>query len=393
MGNCVGIISLYYKNYNYGGLLQSYAMVRALKNIGYNAVQISYDRYSEPKKSFNKDEINSHSNLMDFINKYLIVKGPNYLFRVTHPSDVDYSLRSINLRNKILSEFEKSIPHSRIYSHLDIGQANDEFDYFICGSDQIWNPSYLRDAYFLDFVSEEKKKIAYAASIGRSHLSSSEYEYINKKTRGFSAISVREASAFALLKSNGCRNMQVVLDPTLLLSLEEWETLEKTFPISKDYVFAYYLDDSVKQRKLVQDFAKKRNLILVTFPNLLGKYRKEDYKFGDVQVYDATPGQFLYLIKNASFVFTDSFHVCMFSILYKKNFIVFERGNKVNKNDMNSRVRSLLEIFGLEEQFVNEDEFKLELDCLHPNYLNESSSFADAKKMSYNYLINSLRGE
>ena len=390
MQNKIGVISLYYKNYNYGGLLQAYALICALNNIGVNAKQISYDRSKETKVFSDEKDFSQLQKLRRKVQEIFLIKFPNYIFKKMHWSDVERSVAGIEQRNLVMDKFASSIPHTKVYDFHDIYEVNTEFNGFICGSDQIWNPSYLRDSYFLTFVEEGKPKIAYAASIGRDHLEQDEFDYIMGRIGDFTAISVRETAASRMLGESALRPIHVVLDPTLLLSRDEWNQVAEKYHVQDKYVFAYFLGDDVRQREAAIRFARIKHMTLVTFPNALGKYRKEDCGFGDLQIYDADPGQFISIIKSAEYIITDSFHACVFSTIFQKSFVAFERKMSRKGKNMNSRLYSFLELLGLKGQIVDLDDFLNQLKFPIPCYENCDDKLAEARIKSYSFLKKSL---
>ena len=121
------------------------------------------------------------------------------------------------------------------------------------------------------------------------------------------------------------------------------------------YLLCYLLGDSIEHRRAVKEFAKKMNLQILTFPHiLLNVVRKCDLFFGDIHDYSSGPREFLGLINNAEFVITDSFHACVFSMIFKTPFVVFERNKPGEKGNMNSRIYDFLEEYHLENQLVTE---------------------------------------
>ena len=337
-----GILTLYYNNMNYGGLLQAFALPFVIqKHIGIPAEQI---RYSQ--QSTGTDLCTSKSK------KSLSI----YQLGINFFSALTSNKRSI--RKESFLEFMNDIPHSRnIYSHETIQQCNSNYEIFICGGDQIWNGEMVGehlDVYTLQFVNQGQKKIAYSPSVAISHMSKQVEDCLGKGLLGIDRISVREKRSLDILKRLSDKKIEVVVDPVLLLNKSEWLEQSRPTKINDKYILCYLLGDSITQRKAVEKISKRLKLRILTFPHILvNNVRKCDLFFGDIKDYTSGPRQFLDLINNAEFVITDSFHACVFSMIFETPFIVFERNKPSEKGNMNSRIYDFLEEYHLENQLVN----------------------------------------
>lgn len=186
-----------------------------------------------------------------------------------------------------------------------------KFDYYVTGSDQVWNTiSFnLNSEYvFLSFC--DGVKIAYAASIGMRSLSDTDRKLFSDQLQAFSAISVRENDAKQLLEPICDKDIAVILDPTLMLSSSEWDQLAKrpkNFDISGEYVFKYTLGEGIT---VPENIASNTNIPIWNF------FDTSDEK------HISGPLEFLWLIKNAKFIVTDSFHAIVFSLIYHKPFML-----------------------------------------------------------------------
>lgn len=337
-----GILTLYYNNLNYGGLLQAFALPFVIqKHIGIPAEQI---RYSQQ----NTDTDLCTSKSKKSLSIYQL--GINFFSALTS------NKRSI--RKESFLEFMNDIPHSRnIYLHETIQQCNSNYEIFICGGDQIWNGEMVGehlDVYTLQFVNQGQKKIAYSPSVAISHMSKQVEDCLEKGLLDIDRISVREKRSLDILKRLSDKKIEVVVDPVLLLNKSEWLEQSRPAKINGKYILCYLLGDSITQRKAVEIISKRLKLRIVTFPHiLLNNVRKCDLLFGDIKDYTSGPRQFLDLINNAEFVITDSFHACVFSMIFETPFIVFERNKPNEKGNMNSRIYDFLEEYHLENQLVN----------------------------------------
>ena len=337
-----GILTMYYNSVNFGGLLQAFALPFVIqKHIGIPAEQI---RYSQQ----NTDTDLCTSKSKKSLSIYQL--GINFFSALTS------NKRSI--RKESFLEFMNDIPHSRnIYLHETIQQCNSNYEIFICGGDQNWKGEMVGehlDVYTLQFVNQGQKKIAYSPSVAISHMSKQVEDCLEKGLLGIDRISVREKRSLDILKRLSDKKIEVVVDPVLLLSKSEWLEQSRPTKINGKYILCYLLGDSITQRKAVEIISKRLKLRIVTFPHIiLNNVRKCDLFFGDIKDYTSGPRQFLDLINNAEFVVTDSFHACVFSMIFETPFIVFERNKPNEKGNMNSRIYDFLEEYHLENQLVN----------------------------------------
>lgn len=343
------VISLYHNSQNYGGVLQAYALNSVLHDMDIEAYQIDFN-------SLRVGSANGNSVVKAYLKEHSVLQLAFKIFN---------SLRKslyVKLYKKILSKYfyarqivfqdfrENYIKHTEECNLESIADMCKDFDMYICGSDQIWKPTVVNDAYMLSFVPEGRIKVSYAASMSVDSMSEIEKGSYKKWLESFDAISVREFQAKEMLQPLSEKEVTWVCDPTLLLRGDQWiEKSKKGRRISEKYIFCYFLGDDAVFRKAAKRYAKENNCKIVTFPNLQQKPMKVDEKFGDYQFYDATPFDFVSLIKGAECVFTDSFHATAFSLNMQVPFFVFNRSSVSN---MNSRIYSILEITGCEDRFI-----------------------------------------
>lgn len=388
MNKRVGIITLYYNNYNYGGLLQSFALCKYLNTLGFEAEQISYDRMTENKVFENYDKSSFYDKLFKDP-KRTVHKIMNSLYKYSHKNEISKIKKELLVRHEKMKDYELSIAHSEVFQNQNLSQTNQLYDFFICGSDQIWNPAYLRDSYFLTFVQNDKKKIAYAPSMGKSVFTEDELTYFKNKVPSLDAISVRETDGKHVLEKLIDKKVQVVVDPTLLLSKAIWEQEMKPYQLDKKYIFCYFLGKNAEHRKSVEKFAATKGLKIATISHAAYGIDKVDIHFGDYQLYDVDPSEFIYLINKAEYVFTDSFHATVFSILFQKQFIVFKREQKAN--DMISRIMTLLESVGLQSQYIDAGQLLNGFHFPEIDYSCSAGSLAQQIQESKDYLLRNLQ--
>ncbi|MEG2717753.1 MAG: polysaccharide pyruvyl transferase family protein, partial [Eubacterium sp.] len=250
--------------------------------------------------------------------------------------------------------FMASIPHTSYYDAENIHEVSKQFDIFITGSDQVWNPNAFRPSFFLDFVADKSPKISYAASMSVTELTDDEKNVLKPLIERFDFISVREDSAKKLIEEMCYKKVKTVLDPTMLLKRQDWNEIITESQIADHYIFVYLLGRIKKQRQWIKKIAKILNLKIVNIPHVNMIYEKNDINFGDIEMKNTSPTEFIGLIKNAEMVITDSFHGCVFSTIYEKSFWALKRHKDTEKANMNSRLYTLFNNLGIENRFLEE---------------------------------------
>lgn len=267
--------------------------------------------------------------------------------------------RTADLRNRLqkFQDFrEKNIPACKRRFYKD-EICDTDYDVMIVGSDVVWSqyPLWISRTKFLDFNAKKPfRRISYAASFGRDDIPKENVKYIRKYLARFDAISVREHSSVAMLKGIGVQNVSYCLDPTLLLTAQEWECLEERPEEVTDgeaYVFTYLLGSSAQQRKEITQFSQKTGMKIVTIPHANGHFVEADENYGDIRLQDCGIGNWLWLIHHAEYIITDSFHGTAFSTIYQKRFAVLTRESTVN---INNRMQDYLREVGQSDKVLPE---------------------------------------
>lgn len=322
----IGTIT-FHNSYNYGSVLQAFALQTFLKKEGYQSEIIDFE--------FGKDY-----RQYKLFRTYLYLHQPKSFF-----ADL-YRLRKNIKRKKSFQDFQNkylNLTSCHYKNGDDMSDLNKEFDAFICGSDQIWNLECTRElvpAYFLDFASQDKLKIAYAPSIASASFDGDK-ERLKELIGRLDYVSVREASTIKNVKEYTSKNVENVVDPTLLLEFSDYKQIEaESENLPEKYIFFYQLeDDEFKMAKWCKALAEKYNLpIIYIYKDRINVLKKDIYCFG------VTPSKFLTLIDNATYVVTNSFHATVFSIIFEKKFCTFPTRNS------SSRMRDLLTNIGLENR-------------------------------------------
>ena len=237
------------------------------------------------------------------------------------------------------------------YDNSDYKQCNG-YDIYISGSDQVWNPdhTFLSEFYWLNFAEPTSKRIAYAPSIGNPRLFDEDKAKIKKYLGAFAAVSVREALGTDIL--NGILGEDRVItmtDPTMLVPADEWEAVLPEKTVNSPYMFAYILRDTSEQRKYIKEIAKSMGLRLMVCPSLEQSTGAECW--GDVNIFDDDPFDFLNRIREADVVITDSFHCSVFSLLFHKCFYVVKKAGRESSQFL--RLEHLLSSCGVINRVID----------------------------------------
>lgn len=401
----VGIVTHYYQSNNYGGNLQAYALATYINKVdGFSAEQICYNflfNGAEIKKNkkFDTNSLKielkhpfySIKNILHNIKKKIL----KWSLKKQCQSILDFAFKNkFNRRNRCFASFNEGvIPHSeKVYSTNDIFECEKFYHIFITGSDQVW--AGCNNVFTLGFV-ESKSKISYAASFGLDVIPDSQKMYFEHRLKDYLAISVRNESDKKIATGLTKSNVEVVLDPVFLLSVDEWNRVApKQKVYEKKYVFCYLLGNNNIQKRLVRQFAHSKGLKLIVIPHFQDNTNKvliNEFFWGDKKIYSAGPSEFLSLIRDAEFVFTDSFHALTFSIIFHKQFFVFDRVSKYG--DMNARQTDLLKSLNLLERFCDGiEKYNIEyINSLHNVDFNKvENDLVSKREFSKNFLINNL---
>jgi hypothetical protein len=338
----IGISSVY-TGFNYGSSLQSYATKRILAEIGYKGINISLK--------------GSLINGRDVRVKKILVIAFRLLNQIqTSSKRVKIYNNSIKKpfseeTKKLFMDFKTNYIQSCSYSWIYLRKMAHKSDFkaFICGSDQIWSGEalYVDPQYYLRYAPKNKR-IAFAPSFGSDKVANYNKRIIKRYINEIPNISVREESGVSIIKELTNREAIHLIDPTLILDKEKWNTyleLDENDFNSKDYILAYFLSEPSEYAKAYMiRLAIKTNLKVIALPYLRNKSDWVDY------VPDAGPIEFVNFVRNAKYVCTDSFHGTAFSIIYQVNFFTFDRqyGNAINQS---TRVLSFLKLMSLTCRF------------------------------------------
>lgn len=346
----VGIISEFkFDTINYGNQLQAYALNYFLRN--------HLDIENVESIALGPKQLIKYTKVWSAAFAWKALRTLWDKFAAKLPTHSEQKTVDLGSRLQKFREFqEKNIPVSKRQFYRD-EICDTDYDAIVVGSDVVWSqyPLYINRTKFLDFEAKKPfRRISYAASFGRDYIPAENEKYIRKYLSRFDAISVREHSSVAMLNKIGVQNVSYCLDPTLLLTQQEWECLEEKPQKVTDgerYVFTYVLGSGIQQRKEIAAFAKKTGLTVVTVPHANGYFVEADETFGDIRLQDCSIGNWLWLIHHAQYVITDSFHGTVFSTIYQKRFIVLTRESAVN---INNRMEDYLREVGQTDKVLTE---------------------------------------
>lgn len=370
----IGIITIHKIN-NYGSVLQAYALQRICEAYGYRVEIIDYDfpndfhksnKYStvadkvssEPiwiKLLFSLSLIRQHKGIRDFVNKHEHLSSDKYF----HPDE--------------------------LYRNPPV------YDIYLTGSDQVWNPRYCNGdpSFLLHFAPDDAGRISYAASLGTDHIPDDLVDTFKSLLGRYDAISVREESGKRIIVGQLGMDAATVLDPTLLLSSEEWNEIAIPRRVIKNkYILCYFLNYSFDAFPYVDDLAEYihaetgYDIVRVARPPHKLKLRHTHYCI------DASPEEFLALVRDAEMILTTSFHGTAFAVNYGKP--VFTVVNGCNNNS-DSRQSWLMKSLGLDSQIVALDDPFPTSDRFMYDSAKVKASLDALREGSKHFLINSLK--
>lgn len=332
------IITLY-GFFNYGNRLQNYALQEAMKKLGCDVVSIAVDSKKEEIKGKIKRFIEKKDGKINLVPSIERVRENNF--------------------RSFTNEFISTRYYTRSNRAFD-SSIECEFDCFVVGSDQVWNPLFWEkegfeksaNNYLLKFV-KTKKRIAYAASYGVGEIKEEHGLSFAENLPLFDCVTVREEAGADISKRIANVDAEVVLDPTMLLDKDEWRSIEKGYYAkNKKYVAVYFLGeqpDSV--HKKISDYAKQIGADVINIMDI-----------GNKSIYQRGPESFIELIDKAEACFTDSFHASVFSIIFHTPFVTYGRKH-ANKSNMNSRIETLLKTLALQDRMCLDVTADINMKC------------------------------
>lgn len=351
---------------NFGTFFQAYALQKYVTELGYANAILDDSSMIVSRTSW----------------KYELKK---FLMRVSDESFRRYE-RSKKQTDRLFGDFKREV--LKVDGCVSSLQSVDaKYDTFICGSDQIWNPFSLDNPnagfYYASFT--DKKKIAYAPSIGVSEVPQQYKARQKELTSGFDFLSAREQQGVDILHELTGKDVEMVVDPTLLLDKGQWNKLlpEET-PCNEKYILAYFLTPNRTFINTALEYARREGLRLKMF------FTDKSYCDFDCDLLTAGPIEFLHYVRDAECLFTDSFHGSIFASIFHTQFFTFRRFRETARSQ-NSRVENLLEMMGISERLLGEDSCGKvwKLSCI--DFARVDGNLAPFIKKSKEYLEKALR--
>lgn len=360
----VGIVT-FNSAHNYGAVLQAYALQEKLKELGVEPYIINY-RNKEIDDNYKILKIRTTNRSIKQIIRDVIVK-----------------LVFLPINYKKYSNFEKFMKKyfnlsKRYNTEKEIKDTFPNYDIYIAGSDQIWNPvrtgNKLSDIYTLNFGANKTKRVSYAASIGVDSLTECQKEDLKEKLSILDEISVREETAQKILNEVLNKEVKVVLDPVFLHSADRWNEFSKENKIKEKYILVYSIEDNPELIKITNYLSEKTGYKVIHFK------KKSKCKNPLKSVYTSGPKEYISLIKNAEYVINNSFHATVFSIIFNKEFYT------IPHSIASSRMADLLSKLNIKNRLIyNIDEFKSKQDS-PINYCEVNDILERERKKSIDYL-------
>lgn len=330
----IGILT-YHRAENYGALLQAYALKTYLQGLGHDVSYIDY----WPSYHIEHYSIFSTNRFWRYNYKGKIMYLVNFMV---------WGLPKSLRKHRFVSFIKNKMQVKGNVKYMDDAAVTEEYDVAIYGSDQIWRRQDIHNNeynpwYFGSSNVSARKKVAYAASMGIIDADEREKNIIHDWLSRFSALSVRENDLKVFLNSLEYKS-ELVIDPTFLLSKEEWRRLYKK-NVTERYILFYNLLNSKESVKFTNDLSRSVGLpvkeinMRLSFSHVLSKR----------YIVCASLERFLQLIDCAEYIVSNSFHGVAFSLIFEKQFWALGIGKRAN------RVMSLLENVGIAERYVNSD--------------------------------------
>lgn len=356
----VGIIT-FNRAINYGAVLQSLALKDTIKRLGYQCEIVNY-KCEAVEKGASPFYINSG-----------------------HLKDILIFLFQIRMRiekNKKFKDFSDKYldTNSVLITHKNIEMIKNEYDYFITGSDQVWNYEItgLDKNYFLDFVADSSKCISYAASFGISKIPVEYREKYKRLLNNIGTISVREEEGLAIVKQLVDKDCTICIDPVFLFNKSQWKKYEKKPNIKKEYILVYSINKS-ECYEVAKKISKQTNLQIVGIQVPMSN--RDRIK----KIQTESPEEFLGLIDCAKYVVTDSFHGTAFSLIFNKQFVVCCGGDAMSRI---SRQRNLLNMVNLENRICSLEDYSKIFDNV--GFDEANIIFEKKRELSIDFLKKAL---
>lgn len=374
----IGLVT--YFRENYGSALQCFATKKFLEQEGFQTDVLERSMNKKEKMMIRVNNISKH------IVKSIKYKGyASHYFEIKDAMKKEKNTLSDDAQKKINNFIEHYIiPKDMTWKELCALNEDDSYWGFVCGSDQIWNPSInINPIYFLKFC-ERKKRIALSPSFGIGYIPRYNRAEIVDSLKGFEYLSIREDIGRKIIEEEMGMECVRVPDPVFLLEREEWLNLStRRETIEGNYIFIYFLNEPCSYVvESINEICMNNECKAVIFSHLHKNYnniKSAIYLSGD-------PLDFVHLIEKANLIYTDSFHATVFSIMLGKKFLCFERQH-LHKDKQESRVTDLLQRFCLLSFYIKNMD---DIECI-PDY--DPIIINDMVEKEHDLVVDYLRKE
>lgn len=359
--------------YNFGSSLQAFAMRVLLEELGHSITILNYDEFSQHPIWYIKPLLNKLTGELCRIFFQKSNKSKKY-------KTTTKQIKGFDLFDQ---DFIKPSRHL-LRSSRALYNATKEMDCVICGSDQIWSPKIFDKNYFLPFCTKNNiLKISYAPSFGVKNLSQYRDE-IKKYLLDFNYISVREEEGFNITKELLNRDdISIVLDPTMMIETRKWIEIERQICLPHNYIICYFLGNNIPF-DFINSFQKRNNIPIYNITTFRTRNRISGYQLDSL-----SPLEFIYAIRHADYVITDSFHACVFSLLFEVNFFATCKHSDSENGGENSRIYTLLKKFNVEDRLIPNNNFT-EMFDKKINFDQIKESLYHHKNKSISFLIKAI---
>ena len=374
----VGLLTMH-RVYNVGSALQAYALQHVVESLGYECELIDY-RYPTTEHLAYQQRIIQEQQLSLFELVLSVLRRIKSIFNKD----------SVNPFEVFYKKHFHCTEHS--YStRLQLLTECPEYDIYMSGSDQVWNPQYIGfdTSFLLDFAPEGARRISYASSFTINKLPNGFNNVYKKELMKFAHISVRERSGIKIVKELTGKDSVNVCDPTLLLSADQWSVLadQSMFKTDQHFILVYFMAYAYNPYPEVFDYIdrvyKQLNLPIVFF----NKPCEHKGRYKEISVHIKGPNEFLYLFSHADYVITDSFHGTAFSLIFQKPFITCIQ----SKESQDSRVTDLLdEIGAIDYAVVYNKKDELPSQTIDLNVVKKIEKY---RKHSLDWLIKNIESK
>lgn len=359
----IGILT-FHRAINYGAVLQAYALQKTLQRLGADCTIIDF---------------RSHI-IEDYYKPLRIAKGISVWWQLKNTGIALLKYRGRKRKKKALEGFVRR--HLKVSEPVDtdLEALNAQYDLFVTGSDQVFNLEITgkdAGAYLLSFA--EKPRYSYAASFGKDYIREQHQEIIRSELSRFRKISVREESGVEIVSSLTGREAEVHIDPVMLLTAEDWESMEtRPAGFHRPYILVYNMLTNEPLFWTAKILAEQKNLgvVVMNSKKLILKRKYKDFRYID----DISPEGFLWVIHHAEYVLSSSFHGTVLSLLFHKRFLVILPPGQPR----NARMITLLQMAGIQDRIFTDRVRLNRIDETEDwNKVDERISFQREKSFRY----------